>query len=82
MNIFKLFGSIFVDSDEANKSISKTDKKAEGLGTTFLKGAGKVAKFGAILGTAAIGAGAAVLALAKKVGNNADRLLDMASAQV
>lgn len=46
MNIFKLFGSIFVDSSEAEKSISSTDKKANGLAQSFLSGAKTIGKFG------------------------------------
>lgn len=31
VEIFKLFGSIFVNNDEANKSISETEKKVKVL---------------------------------------------------
>ena len=79
MNIFKLFGSIFVDNDEANKSISKTDKKAQGLGKTMVKGAATVAKFGAAIGGMAIAGGVAIGALAKNMGDAADELLDLSS---
>mgnify|MGYP000668292659 CR=1 FL=1 len=30
IEVFKLFGSIMVDNDKANKSISDTDKKLKG----------------------------------------------------
>lgn len=36
LEIFKLMGSILVDSDEAEKSISNTEGKAEGLGNKLL----------------------------------------------
>jgi len=79
MEIFKLVGSIFVDSDAADKSLSKTDKKAEGVGAK-LGAMGKTAfKAGGIL---AAGLGAAVtgaVALGKQVGDTADRLLDLNS---
>lgn len=51
MELFKLFGSIMVDNEAANKSISETDSKAEGLGKKFLSGVGSAAKWG--LGVAA-----------------------------
>lgn len=31
VEVFKLFGSIFVNNDEANKSIAETEKKARAL---------------------------------------------------
>jgi hypothetical protein len=81
--LFKLFGSILVDSDGAEKSISKTGSMADNL-------AGKLGKAGKVAGdvgkgmstylTAPIlGAGAAILGLATKAGNTADRLLDLSS---
>ncbi|MCR1953006.1 phage tail tape measure protein [Clostridium sp. DSM 100503] len=61
MEIFKLFGSILVNNDEANKSISKTDEKAEGLGKRLIGGIGTAVKWGGALaaaaGSAAIGLG-------------------------
>lgn len=60
MEIFKLFGSILVDNDEANKSISKTDKQAEGLGNKFVNGIKTAAKWGAAI---AVGAGVAAVAI-------------------
>ncbi len=61
MEIFKLFGSILVNNDEANKSISKTDEKAEGLGKRLIGGIGTDVKWGGALaaaaGSAAIGLG-------------------------
>lgn len=59
IEVFKLFGSIMVDNEKANKSISETDKKAEGLGSKFISGVGTAAKWGAaIVGAAAAGAAA------------------------
>lgn len=69
MNLFKLVGSIFVDNEEANKSISKTDSKAESLAQKFVKGATTAAKWGAAVATAAVGmataAGAAIVKVAE-----------------
>src|SRR4051812_47107643 len=56
MELFKLFGSIFVDNDSANESIDKTDKKAEGLSKVF-GGLGSAAtKAGKFIGGALLGA--------------------------
>ena len=78
MDIFKLVGSIFVDTDAANQSIQKTDKKVEGLGEKFKKGVGTVAKWGAALGGAALAAGAAITKAAKDEAENLD-VIDKAS---
>ena len=56
MDIFKLVGSIFVDNESANESLSKTDKKASSVGETL----GKVGKGAAAVGTAVIGATSAL----------------------
>lgn len=55
LEIFRLVGSVFVDTDEASKSLQKTDKNAEGLGKTLLNGITTAAKWAAGL-TAAAGA--------------------------
>lgn len=60
MEIFKLFGSIFVNTDEADKSISKTDKKASGLADTLGKGVKTAGKWAAGIATAAASVGAAM----------------------
>ncbi|MGL5085309.1 MAG: phage tail tape measure protein [Clostridium sp.] len=61
IEVFKLFGSIMVKNDEANKNISMTESKAEGLGNKLLGGIGTAAKWGtavaAAAGTAAVGLG-------------------------
>jgi phage-related protein len=69
MEIFKLIGSVFVDSAEADASLQKTDKHAEGVGQTLLKGVGTAAKWGAAIVTAATAAVTGVVAMAK---NTAD----------
>lgn len=61
MEIFKLFGSILIKSDEADKSIQKTESKAGKLATTFGNGIKTAAKWGAGLVTAAAGAASAVV---------------------
>lgn len=54
MEIFKLFGSIFVDNEKANKSLEDTDKKAGSVGNTFGKVGGMVAAAGVAV-VAAVG---------------------------
>lgn len=65
LEIFKLVGSIFVDTDKAEKSLQKTDKKAGSLGTTLVNGAKSVGKFAAGIAGAAAAAGAALIAVAE-----------------
>lgn len=74
MNIFKLVGSVFVDTDEANKSLAKTDEKAQGLGST-LQAAGKtVGKAALAIGAAAVGAGTAMVGMANNAAQAADEV--------
>ena len=61
MEIFKLFGSILVKTDEAEKSISKTESKAQKFAGVLGKGITTAAKWGAGLVTAAAGAATAVV---------------------
>lgn len=65
MEIFKLFGSIFVDNEEANNSIAKTEERAEGLASKLGNGIKTAAKWGAGI---AAGAGVAVGGMAALVG--------------
>ncbi len=65
LEIFRLVGSVFVDTDAADKSLKKTDKTAEGFGTK-LAAAGKAAgKFALGVVGAAGAAGAAMVAVAE-----------------
>ncbi len=74
MEIFKLFGSIMVKNDEANENISKTEKKAEGLGKKLISGIGTAAKWGAGI-VAAAGAGAtAMFGMATSAAGTTDRI--------
>lgn len=74
MEIFKLFGSIFVDNAKANESISKTEKHAEGLGSKLGAGIKTAAKWGAAIGAGAVAAGGALLAVANKAAETTDRI--------
>lgn len=78
MEIFKLFGSVMVDTDKADQSLQKVDKKAEGLGNTLLKGAQKAGKFAAGLTMSAVGAGSAMLKMASDAADTMD-VIDKAS---
>ncbi len=64
MEIFKLFGSIFIDNEEANKSIAKTEEKAEGLGSKLGNGIKTAAKWGTAIVAGAAAATTAVAGLA------------------
>lgn len=61
MEIFKLFGSVLVKTDEAEKSISKTESKASKLAKALGGGIKTAAKWGAGLVAAAAGAATAVV---------------------
>ena len=62
LEIFRLMGSVFVDTDKANKSLQSVDNKAQGFGSSLLKGIGTAAKWAAGVAAAA---GTAGLALSK-----------------
>jgi phage-related protein len=64
IELFRLFGSIFVDSDEANRSISRTEKNAEGLGSKLGNGIKTAAKWGAAIASGAVVAAGAVAGVA------------------
>lgn len=69
MEIFKLFGSVLVETSGAESSLDKTGKKAEGLGSTF---SNVFKKIGAVVATymsarAIIGFGKECIALASDV---------------
>lgn len=74
MEIFKLFGSILIDSSDAEKSISKTGQEAEGLGSKLSSGIKTAAKWAAGIAASATAVGTAMVAAAKK---SADALGDI-----
>ena len=72
INLFKLVGSVFVDTEQANDSLQKTDDKAQKTGASFGDVAGKAAKAGvAIVGGCAAAVGG-VVKLAKNSAETAD----------
>ena len=60
MDIFKLVGSIFVDSEQADRSLAKTDEKAGNVAQTLYKGIETAGKWGAAIAGGTAAAGAAV----------------------
>lgn len=63
LEIFRLVGSVFVDTDKADKSLKKTDKNAEGFGKKLITVGKNAGKFALGVAGAAAGAGAAIVAL-------------------
>lgn len=74
MEIFKLFGTILVDSSKAEKSISKTGKQADGLTTKLGKGIKTAATWAAGLTAGAVAVGGAMLGMASKAAEATDRI--------
>lgn len=72
MEIFKLFGSILINTDDADKSLAKTDKSAKGIASTLGNGVKAAAKFGAAIGAAAVGAAGGMYKMASSAASVAD----------
>ena len=64
--IFRLVGSVFVDTDAADKSLQKTDKSAADLGQSLSNGIQAVGRFAAGVAKTAAAAGGAIIAVAEK----------------
>ena len=60
LSIFSLMGSIFVDSSEAEESISKTEEKSSKLSDSLTKGIATAGKWAGGIATAAAGVATAV----------------------
>lgn len=78
MELFKLMGSIFIDTDDADKSMSKTTEQAEKMSEKIGKGAKTVAKVGAATIAATTAVTGALISNAKETSNTAD-VIDKAS---
>lgn len=78
MELFKLVGKVFVDSKEAQDSISKTGSKAEMLKNSLVGGVATAAKFAAGMTAAATAVGGAMVAAAKSTAAEMD-VVDKAS---
>jgi len=74
IEIFKLVGSILVDNEAANKSLSETDSKAKGIGSQLASGIKTAAKWGASLVTSAIEVGSKMLDTARDTASMLDEI--------
>lgn len=74
MEIFKLVGSIMVDSADAESSIQKTSDKAEGLGNKLSSGIKTAGKWAAGIGAAAVAVGGAMVKAAKDTADTMDAI--------
>lgn len=74
VEVFKLFGSIFVDNSEANNSLSKTEKNAGSVASTLGKGVKTAAKFGAAMVGGASAAAGGMLKMATNSASTADNI--------
>ena len=74
MEIFKLFGSIFIDNDKANESLDSTDKKGKGVMGTFGDMIGTAAKWGVGIFAAGSVAVGGMVALVNKTSAAADEI--------
>lgn len=74
VEVFKLFGSIFVNNEEANKSISKTDEKASGVASTLGKGVKTAAKWGAAIVGGATAAAGGMMKFAQSAASTTDNV--------
>jgi hypothetical protein len=74
MEIFKLFGSVFIDNDKANKSLQKTDSKAKTVAKSLGGGIKTAAKFGAGVAAGASVAAGALYGVASKAAETTDRI--------
>ena len=72
MELFRLFGTIFVDNQKANESIHQTEEHAEKTGNSLLAGVGKAVKFGAAVAGGATVAIGGMIAMASKTAETAD----------
>ena len=76
LSIFSLMGSIFVDSSEAEKSISQTEEKSSKLSESFISGIATAGKWAAGIATAAAGAAVAIGSAAINVSTDVDKAMN------
>lgn len=76
ISIFSLMGSIFVDSSEAEKSISKTEEKSSKLTESFVNGIATAGKWAAGIATAAGAAAVAIGSAAINVSTDVDSAMN------
>lgn len=76
LSIFSLMGSIFVDSSEAEQSISKTEEKANKLSESFIGGIATAGKWAAGIAVAAASAALAIGGAAINVSTDVDTAMN------
>ena len=74
MEIFKLVGSVMVDTADAEKSISKTGDEAEGLGNKLANGVKTAGKWAAGVAAGAVAVGTAMVKAAKDTAEDMDAI--------
>lgn len=74
LEIFKLVGSVFVDTDKANESLQKTDKKASNLASTFGTVASGVGKAAGLVVGGMVAVGSAAVGVANSVSETTDEI--------
>lgn len=74
MEIFKLIGSVMVDTADAERSLQKTGDAAEKTGNKFADGVKTAAKWAAGVGAAAVAVGGAAIAAAKDTASAMDEI--------
>ena len=81
MELFKIFGKIAIDNEEANETIEDTSKKAGNFAESLKKGAATAAKFGTAVVTGTAAAGAALMGVVSSSASTADEI-DKMSAKI
>ena len=76
LSIFSLMGSIFVDSSEAEESISKTEEKSNKLSESFINGISTAGKWAAGIAVAAGSAAVAIGSAAINVSTDVDKAMN------
>lgn len=74
MEIFKLIGSVMVDTADAEKSLQKTEKDAEGVGNKLADGVKTAGKWAASITAGAIAVGGAMLKASKDTAEQMDAI--------
>lgn len=74
MELFKIFGSIFIQDEEANKSLDAMEQKGEKTGGKLGKVFGGIGKAAVGIGVGVAAAATGVMELAKKTSASADRI--------
>jgi len=72
--VFKMFGSVLVNTDKAEDSIAKTEKKAESLGNKLGNGIKTAGKWGVAIGAGMAAAGTALFGMASKAAEATDEI--------